>query len=85
MDYTNLSVEEIQKEAAKAEELNKLISGRATLLTKIAGAKMSDQGTLKVSDAIITLSENEMQALINYWLSFVEKYDKKIASLTTNE
>lgn len=85
MDYTNLSVEEIQKEAAKAEELNKLISGRATLLTKIAGAKMSDQGTLKVSDAIITLSEKEMQALINYWLSFVEKYDKKIASLTTNE
>lgn len=85
MDYTNLSVEEIQKEAAKAEELNKLISGRVTLLTKIAGAKMSDQGTLKVSDAIITLSEKEMQALINYWLSFVEKYDKKIASLTTNE
>lgn len=85
MDYTNLTVEELQKEAAKADELNKLITGRATLLQKIAGAKTSDQGTLKVSDSVISLTEKEMQVLINYWLGFIEKYDKKIASLTTKE
>lgn len=77
-DYSNMTHEDFAKESQKQEELEKLISGKKSLLKKIGDFKKTDNATVKVADSVLELTEKEMQVLVNYWLSFIEKYDKRI-------